>query len=243
MKTLSAIMLLVLLPVLAQAQISIATVNVNPVLNPTQYDSIIVRSAWDTLRCTVRVIKFDSATVTGQSVFGTGIPWGTTVTYIDTAQLKMSKKALASDSVETIQIGKYTSAAYASGDCMGFPFVITDSARSNAPYRELSGLTVIDESKQAAAFDVFLFDTTLAAGTDSAAWNPDSTLMAKHCLGSVSVAASDYVSTSSQSVASVTSLGLLLPKGGIYGQCVSRGTPTYLSKRSLRLKFMFKVAQ
>ena len=243
MKTLTVLLLVALLATPLFGQVMVRTVNVTPVLNMTQYDSVITRVGWDTLRTTVTALKFDSASVQGKKVAGPGIQWGTTVTYVNQSNLKMSKKAIEADSTTDIQIGHFTSAAYASGDCMGLAFVVTDSLIQNAPYRELSGCEVIDENKQSAAFDVFLFDTTLTAGTDTATFNPDSTLMARHYLGAFSVAAADYKTVSSQTVADVTGIGLLLPRGPIYGQLVSRGTPTYISSKSLRLKFLFKVAQ
>jgi hypothetical protein len=131
--------------------------------------------------------------------------------------------------------------AYQSGDFLGTAILeITEVGYIGGAV--LHTVTVVDLTKQSAAFDLLFFTTACAntTFTNNAALDVHDT-DALTFIGHVSVLATDYSALNDNSVATVRNIGLTLnptPGTSIYCAPVARGTPTYAASE-LRLKFSF----
>lgn len=137
---------------------------------------------------------------------------------------------------------------YASGDRLGSVVELSECGRSGA-LAKLLALTVIDNADQKAAVDLLVFNqdpTADISSADNAAFAISAAGAAK-LIGTVSVAAADYVDIGAQSIAQVAvsdvigRLGITPNKEGkLWVVLVSRGTPTYLAT-SLALRLVLEV--
>jgi uncharacterized membrane protein len=120
--------------------------------------------------------------------------------------------------------------AYADGDALGGKLTFADAVIDGANSGLIVAATLIDDAKQNAPIDVFLFAADFTPTADNAAWNVSAADLEK-CIGVISIGASDYRSGANRSVASVTALALPIalapPATSLFAQMVSRATPTY----------------
>lgn len=137
-----------------------------------------------------------------------------------------------------------TTPAYTAGDCLGGLQTISNAARFSGGGGVITSVTVLDKSpSQRAAFDIFLFNGSITATTDNAAFVPTDADAAK-CVGVISILTTDY---NTAFVGAVNSVAFkpdtktnTLPQAmaipyycsgstTLYAQLVTRGTPTYTS--------------
>ncbi len=128
-----------------------------------------------------------------------------------------------------------TTDAYTAGDALGgllkFENVLFNPKRTGVAL----SLTIIDKASQDAETELVLFSETFTATADNAAFAPsDADLL--NCLGTISVGAGNYATFSANSAGTKPNAGLGLHStedyreneaSSIYGQLVTRGTPTY----------------
>lgn len=132
---------------------------------------------------------------------------------------------------------------YASGDLVGSKLTLSAAMRTNGGTGVLHSVVVQDLTKQDAALDIVIFDSDPSGTTftDNAAFDVADVDLPK-VLGTVAVAASDYVDFNDSSVATVKSVGLLVSglntSDDLYACVVSGGTPTYAADE-LSLVFGF----
>ncbi|MCX6023786.1 MAG: hypothetical protein NTZ05_19075 [Chloroflexi bacterium] len=123
-----------------------------------------------------------------------------------------------------------TSPAYTSGDCVGGRMTFSDMARQVGGSGVIMSVTVADFANQKAELELWLFDQSFTAGTDNAAAAYSAADLA-NIVGVIPIYASDYKSVgSSRAMATVRAVGLPFVCSGtanLYGQLVTRGTPTY----------------
>jgi hypothetical protein len=129
--------------------------------------------------------------------------------------------------------------AYASGDHMGTLMEFTSALANTDWLAVIQSLTVVDKSKQSAAFTLFLFDDipTLTS-VDNAALDISDSEMLDKCIGMISVGSSDYKALNVNSVACIKSVGLVVwnkrsratfndKVNSIWGILMCEGAPTY----------------
>jgi len=170
---------------------------------------------------------------------GTGFAFITLVDTVaaDSNGFTLKKTTLAKNAVAPVHFGYYTSTAYALGDAVGFPFVVTDTAMANKEYKVLQSVTVVDSSLQSDSIQLVLYNDTFTGTADNVA-NAPSDADAFKIVGTVFLY--PYVNFSLNGVASVTNIGLALKRGPLYGQLVSRaGATTFLSTSALRIRLVF----
>lgn len=132
--------------------------------------------------------------------------------------------------------------AYTAGDLMSDRQVITNAMRVNDGTGVLQSIQVLDEDDQGAAFDIILLAANSTFGTVNVA--PTVTdAVARDILGSVSVAAADFIDLGGCRIATKTGIGLVVkPATGtrnLYVATITRGTPTYTAAGvRLRLGFL-----
>jgi len=121
-----------------------------------------------------------------------------------------------------------TAGAYSANEAVGGKLTFADAVDPGAsPGALLESVTILDLAKQDIQLDLVLFDRDFTATTDNAAFDP-SDADAAHIIGVVKV--TDYADFADSSVATKAGIGLPLKCASgstIYGQLVTRGTPTY----------------
>ena len=131
--------------------------------------------------------------------------------------------------------------AYSANDQVGVAVEIP-IAEDDAGYIELRSLVLIDYDTQKISTDLFFFDKApVNAVADNGVASIADADMLDACLGVVNVPAANYSDTAANSVATVKNIGLILKAGktgskSIWVLVVTRGTPTYASTTSLKLK-------
>lgn len=132
---------------------------------------------------------------------------------------------------------QFGAGAYAAGDAIGTPFELGPLLPGNNALGKLLSVVLTDLDKQSAAMDLLLFKSQPATvPTDNSALDlADSDLPL--VVGVVSIAAEDYCAAADNGVAVVKDLQLPFrcTERSLWGQLVSRGTPTYTTAAPLRV--------
>jgi hypothetical protein len=138
-----------------------------------------------------------------------------------------------------------TTTLYTALDLIGGIITITSAMRVSGGSGILQSMTVIDDDNEKAAFEVMIFDSSPASGTytDNGAYVHSSGDVDKF-LGRFSVAAADYVTevSGSLAVATVRNIGLPVKASGsanLYALVLVTGGPTYTAVNDLRWHFGF----
>lgn len=131
--------------------------------------------------------------------------------------------------------------AYDAGDTVFDATVVTGAVRVSGGSALLQSIVVADKDDQKAQLRLVFFDSTVTFGTaDSAPSLSDADSL--KCLGSVEIAAADYIDFGGASVATVKGIGLLCKASGsanLYVAAMTSGTPTYTTGGlQLRLGFL-----
>lgn len=139
-----------------------------------------------------------------------------------------------------------TSPAYTAEDQVGGIQTLGNACRQQGGGATLISVAVHDKAKQSAALVLFFFDELpTVASSDNAAVDVTDAEMAGKCLGSVTVAATNYVNVSGSSMATVNSPNTALymksqdADGKLYVVVKTTGTPTYASTSDLTFRYSF----
>jgi hypothetical protein len=216
-------------PLLAQE----VQVTARPVISTTTLSTGTV-SGNDTLSSSA---LFGSVTV-GQQVYGPGIALGATVlTKVSTSKLKISDTCTAT-ATANIQYGYFSSAAYSTGDWVGFPFLVADVPQGGLWY--IAGVTICDSADIIGSMDV-LFFTSLSgsAGLDNAAIAVPATDSPNMC-GLISLTTTTDLG-SCRILTGDLPTGLALPRGGkLWARLIARSgaTPTAVNNYIVKLRLV-----
>ena len=133
----------------------------------------------------------------------------------------------------TITAGAY-SANEAVGGLITFTNVATTDSRGSGV---IQSITIIDDAAQNAELELHLFDRTFTATTDNAAFDPTDADLENY-IGYILVTTADYAGFVDNSAAHVSNVGLAFNLAGtsLFGQLVTRGTPTYAATDDLTIK-------
>lgn len=142
-----------------------------------------------------------------------------------------------------------STSAYTSGDQLGSLEEIPSAIHRGQGH--LESITLVDKAKRNVALDVLLFSQlpTLLS-VDNGTFSISDAEVAAKCLGVINFLDTDYTDLGSNSVASISAIGLIVKSLGqqnvnnarpssLWAVLVSRGTPTYTSTTDLVLKFGF----
>lgn len=158
--------------------------------------------------------------------------------YVDPRLLLVRKQATPTVS---------TSPAYTAGDAVGGLLTFSSAVRASGGTCYLESATVLDKAKQTAAgLELWLFDRTFTNTADNAAFDVSDSDLA-NCLGMIEFAAGDGASTSTtatlytwpQSVG-IGPYPLVLNGTDLFGQLVTRGTPTFASTSDIVISLMLR---
>lgn len=132
--------------------------------------------------------------------------------------------------------------AYGTGDVISTVQELTNAVAEAGGIAELRSLVVSDESNQKSAIDLVFFDENPvnSIGADNAAYALNDADAPK-VVGRITVAAADYVSSSTTSAeATLKNIGLLLKakaaSKSVWMAIISRGSPTYGAAGDLIVK-------
>lgn len=101
--------------------------------------------------------------------------------------------------------------AYAVGDQLGDLQELSSAMDDSSGTGELLSISVHDKQAQSMALDVLLFnDLPTVSSTDNVSLDISDSEMASKCLGSVRVAAADYITLAASSMATVKNIKLQL---------------------------------
>lgn len=122
--------------------------------------------------------------------------------------------------------------AYAANDQVGGINLLANAIDSTGGQAVVRSLVLLDAAKQSIAMDVLFFDELpVVTSVDNGAFTLTDAHLLDKCIGSISVAAGNYVNTANSSVATVTSTGVVLQAKAkskdLYCILVTRGAPTY----------------
>lgn len=141
-----------------------------------------------------------------------------------------------------------TAGAYSANDALGGLLVFKDALLPGEQTGVILTVTLQDNASQDIATDLVLFNQTFTATADNDAFAPSDADLA-NCLGVISIAAGDYATFSANSIATVrnagfgvksvdvagTKTGAEAGDGNLYGQLVTRGTPTYVATTDIKV--------
>lgn len=126
--------------------------------------------------------------------------------------------------------------AYASGDRVGSVMEFSNAMDDSSGTGTIVSVTILDKAGQGSVLSLLLFnDLPTVASADNAAIDITDAEMAK-CVGVVPIASADYVTTASNSIATVRSINLLVQAAksatsstgkSLFGVLKSGGSPTY----------------
>lgn len=143
------------------------------------------------------------------------------------------------NSVKTVTLTPViTAGAYSAGDVVGpqleFPLADPSPAGVNPASGFVRVVTISDDDNEKAALELHLFREAPTAIADNAAFAPTFADLKKR-IGSVVIAAGDYVTINSnaQAVKSGIEMEFYAPNGVLYGYLVATGTPTYTATSDL----------
>lgn len=148
------------------------------------------------------------------------------------AETFVSTKTKVVESTPTI-----STSIYASGDQVGGAISFSNAAASRVFTGVISSVTIIDQDKEGADFDVVFFDTSFTSSGDNNAFNPsDANNLNVICVVNLTTDAS--FSTNGISYATNVNCPFDLGEGNttLYAALVVRGTPTYTATSDLTLR-------
>ena len=131
-----------------------------------------------------------------------------------------------------------TAGLYDAGDAVGGLLTFAQAASVYKGDGEVVKVVVIDDGKQNAELDLWLFSETFTAMADHAAWAP-SDADNQHCIGHITILATDYSDGADNSVATKEcSFEFTLVDAGssLFGQLATPDTPTYTAVDDLTIK-------
>ena len=126
--------------------------------------------------------------------------------------------------------------AYTANDNVGGLLEFANAARVSGGGGLLNKVVIIDDAKQDAELELWLFDRTFTQGADDAAWSPSEADL-ENLVDVVSTADGTYYDTANQGVC-VIELARRYDLNGtsLFGRLVTRGTPTYAATDDLTIK-------
>ena len=132
-----------------------------------------------------------------------------------------------------------TAGAYSANDAVGGLMTFNAAAYKTFGSGVIQTITIVDDAAQNAEMELHLFDQTFTATGDNDAFDPSDADLENY-LGYILVTTADYKSFTDNSAASVSNVGLafnLVSTGvNLFGQLVTRGTPTYVATSDLTVK-------
>jgi hypothetical protein len=121
-----------------------------------------------------------------------------------------------------------TSPAYTAKDAVGGKLTFAGVVQADQLSGVLMGVTVLDASQQRPSLELVLFDRDFTPSSDNAVFDPTDADLA-NCIGVVAVNSWSDFNDNSVATVSGISLPIVLNGTSLYGQLLTRGTPTFVA--------------
>ncbi len=133
-----------------------------------------------------------------------------------------------------------TSPAYTAGDNVGGLLTFADAAAETGLGGVIKQVEIIDDAGQDVELELWLFDTTLTAGNDNAAWAPtEAQLHTEVTIISTEDSAQGWIAGGTPSVISIEVARRYDCTGtSLFGRLVTRGTPTFAATDDITVRIM-----
>ena len=129
-----------------------------------------------------------------------------------------------------------TAGAYSAGDAVGGLLTFANAGRASAEGSVLTDVLLIDDAGQDAELELWLFDRTFGAIADNGAWAPTEADL-ENCIAVVSTVDGTWRAAGTPSVINIEVTRRIDITGtSLFGQIVTRGTPTYAAVDDLTVK-------
>jgi hypothetical protein len=144
---------------------------------------------------------------------------------------------------DVVQTPTITAGAYSANDAVGGKLTF-DVLGGQYIGGIVKTIVITDKEKQDAEFDLILFNQDFTPTADNAAFDPSDTDLL-NCIGLANIASTDYLTFVDNSAAIKGGLSISIKSedsdGKIYGQLVTRGTPTYTSTSDLQVRLIVEL--
>ena len=135
-----------------------------------------------------------------------------------------------------VQKPTITAGAYSAGDAVGGLLTFANAALVSGAGGFVTDMQIVDDAGQDAALELWLFDQTFTAMTDNAAWAPSEADL-ENLIAIITTADGAWFAAGTPSVARVECLQrYALAATSLFGQLVTRGTPTYAATDDITVK-------
>ena len=183
-----------------------------------------------------------SVTVTGRAVSGGSLNFADVdVAGSETVTLAAGEAHIGqvgSTGTTISQTPTITAGAYSAGDAVGGLLTFANAGRVSGGGGVIKTVTIIDDAGQDAELELWLFDRTFTAMSDNAAWAPSEADLENH-IGVISTEDSSQGWLAAGTPSTITidvATGFDLNGTSLFGQLVTRGTPTYAATDDLTIK-------
>ncbi len=134
---------------------------------------------------------------------------------------------IGGESVAISQTPTVTAGAYSAGDAVGGLLTFALAGRADSNSGVIKSVIILDDAGQDAATELWLFNATFTAIADNDAWDISQADLRK-LVAIISTSDGNYFASGTESAARVeVSQGYNLAGTSMFGQLVTRGTPTY----------------
>jgi len=122
-----------------------------------------------------------------------------------------------------------TAGAYSANDAVGGLLTFTNAARASGSGGIIKSVVIVDDAGQDAELELWLFDTTITAISDNAPWALTEAEL-HTCIAVISTTEGTWRASGTPSVCDIeVSRGYTCTGTNLFGQLVTRGTPTYVA--------------
>ena len=130
---------------------------------------------------------------------------------------------------------------YAAGEAVGGLLTFTGAVDGTVLSGTITKVVIVDDDNEKSPLELVLFDRTFTATADNAAFDPTDADM-ENCIGVVFITTAAYSSFNDNSVATVVDqpLDIVLAGTSLFGQLITRGTPTYTATTDITVKLVIR---
>jgi hypothetical protein len=143
---------------------------------------------------------------------------------------------IGGEGITISQTPTITAGAYSAGDAVGGLLTFTGAGRVSAYGGVLTNVLLIDDAGQDAQLELWLFNQTFTAISDNAAWAPSEADL-ENLICVISSLDGIWTAAGTPSVSFIEkTIRYDLTGTNMFGQLVTRGTPTYVATDDLTVK-------
>jgi len=199
---------------------------------------LVPTAGMDQLRCRISGYSAGTITVSGRGVTNPAAVNLGDVTLGANSGVDIGDVDIVAAGATIAQTPTVTAGAYSANDAVGGLLTFANAARSSGSGGVIMTVTIIDDAGQDAELELWLFDRTFTAMSDNAAWAPSEADL-ENLVGVLSTEDSDqgYLAAGTPSAVTINqAMRYDLNGTSLFGQLVTRGTPTFAATDDVTVK-------